>query len=296
MGYELKGLRDDCFIKARRLGDYQSMSIEELVAGYCQAFDEFNEDKKDQYMGALLLRFWGKINKLYIENQTLQLSHTDYADWIAMSIMMACAPENRVWLKNPKIKPETAINQTLATRFKAQAYYEANLDIKKANYQTVSLATPLGNGSSDDEDATLMDILPDENSSLDYVGGDVATKHIIQSYITKNKIVEAIIFDAIAYNDVEKITSETVKATDSSGNDIKYKRYYHEFKPSMLVKILGDLPEGFSEYFAKKYSVNQEMLDAAVSDIRKCNNTKLYKFLRKALADLKGDFANYALD
>ena len=296
MGYELKELRNDCFSKARKLGDYQSMSIDELVAGYCQASDEFNEEKKDQYMGALMLRFWGKINKLYIENQTLQSSHAEYADWIAMSIMMACAPENRVWLKNSKVKPETAINQTLATRFKAQAYYEANLDIKKANYQTVSLTTSLGNKSSDDEDMTLMDVLPDENDSLDYVGADVATRQIIQNYITKNKLIEAIIFDTIAYNDVEKITTETVKTTDDFGKDRKYKKYYHEFKPSMLVKLLSDLPDGFSDYFAEKYSINTDMLNAAVSDIRKCNNTKLYKFLRKALADLKGNFANYVLD
>ena len=265
---------------AKDLGAYEKISIDELANKYCEATDEGKEYERNVYFCALVLRFWYKIHKLYVDNITLNLTHTDYFDWVTGAIMMACEKGARTWQTNPKLNAQQVINQVLATRFVAAAYYESNLQKNQGRHLECSLDTPL----SADDDATLGDIIPDEatpDSSYDNAAS------WIQDYIDKNKIVEAIILDTIAHKDVYKHSKKVIKEVDADGNPYKYTQHSSAFWPFKLVKELTALDESYIEYFLSTYSVSRKAFEAAFAALAKANNQKKYKMVDATVSDFK---------
>jgi hypothetical protein len=105
--------------------------------------------------------------------------------------------------------------------------------------------------------------------------------------VSKIKLIEAIILDTIAFNDVQKVTKKVVKSVDSEGNPCKYTEHYSEFWPFKCVQLLGNLPEDYAEHFHKHYKVVEKEFDAALTAIRSATNQKLYKYLAKTLSGAK---------
>ena len=91
----LKDTKKDCITYASMLGDYQSLSEQELLDGYCDAMDTDNKLNKNTYISALLLRFWYRIDKLYQQNRNLGLEREDFVFWIVEAIDYAC--KYRAW-------------------------------------------------------------------------------------------------------------------------------------------------------------------------------------------------------
>jgi hypothetical protein len=48
-------MKKDCMVHASFLGDYQSMSVNELADGYCLAMDTNDEAGKNNYISALTI-------------------------------------------------------------------------------------------------------------------------------------------------------------------------------------------------------------------------------------------------
>lgn len=268
---------------ARTLGAYEKISIDELANKYCEATDNGLEYERNVYFCALTLRFWYKIHKLYVENHSLGLDHTDYFNWVTGAIFMACEKGARQWQTNPKLNAQQVINQILATRFVAAAYYESNLQKNQGKFATVSLDDPI----SADDDTTLGEIVADPRTPAD-INEDDAVSGLIQDFIRMNKLIEAIIFDTIAYKDCYKHEKKTVKETDAEGNVKRYTRHSSQFWPFKLVKELNLLEEDYVEYFVSTYGGSQAAIEAAFHALQKANNQKKYKMVDAALADLKG--------
>ena len=98
---------------------------------------------------------------------------------------------------------------------------------------------------------------------------------LIQTCINKKKLVEAIILDTIAFNDVQKVTKTVVKTVDDEGNSYKHTRQTSEFWPYKCVQILSNLPEDYATYFCTHTMLLQEELFAALGAIRKSKQSKI---------------------
>jgi len=269
---------------AAPLGGYEKINITELADKYCEAFDAKDEEAKDIYFSALILRFWHRITNLPKENPTLNLDYVDCWEWIVAAISMACQPDARAWQKDSKLNAQQTISQILSTRFVAQAFYESNLKKNKGNRNLVNLDETIG---IDEDGNTFGDLLADtKTSSLNDMSG---TRGLIQEYINRNKLIEAIILDNIAFKDPFKYEKETIKYTDEDGIEQKYTEYYLTFWDFQLVKDLDELNTEYQEYFMANYNIMKKPFMAALDAIRKANNTKRRKYLTAVLNALKSN-------
>ena len=273
----LKQMNEDCKMYAALLGDYQSMSVEELMDGYCKALDDGNEADQNCYLSAVILRFWYQINRLYLKCPNIGLDHGDFCMWLIEAINYAA--KYRAW-QTKDLSAYACINQCINT-IRVQHYYEYNLDKHRANYNTISTETPL----NDDNDQTVEDILEAE-PEFRHQGSLV--EQVVQTYINSNKVIEAIVFDNIAYNDCQRVTKHSHKGVDEeTGEEYRYNTYSSEFWEYKLIQALSQLPENYSEKFMTKYSIAPAKLDAALAIIKKSPNQKLYQYARSAIKDAR---------
>lgn len=253
--------------------------IQVMIDRYCIAKDTNDEENKNKYIAGLMLRFWYVISKLQYRSPIPGLEYEDFMGWLYEAIEYAC--KYRKW-QNPanKVNAQQCINQCIET-IRVQKYYDLNLQKNKANMNLCSLDAEF----DDDGEATLLDTLVDESAESEREFSESATAacSIVQSCINKNKIVEAIILDTIAFNDTQKITKKVVKGVDTDGNPTKYTQNYSEFWSFRCVQILSNLPVDYAAYFKKHYHVVESELNAAIAAIRAANNQKLYRYLRSTL-------------
>lgn len=279
---------------ASRIKDQESLTITELADGYCEAIDGNKSDLANEYFSALVVRFWGKIQKAYTKNKAaLKVSKEDCYDWVISSIMMACDKSARIWQKNTNINAQQAINQVFSTRFEKMAYYESNLLKNKGAHVTCSLDEPIGN-QDDDKGHTIGDLIADETNEIEKEG-DVTG--FIQSLLDKDKVVEAIIFDNIADpdKDVFKYKKKTIKTTNADGEKVKYTKRTSEFWEFKLMKELNELDGNYKNYFLAKYKVSTGAVNAALDVIARANNQKKYRMLRAAIKRERPTFAAYCM-
>ncbi len=118
-----------------------------------------------------------------------------------------------------------------------------------------------------------------------------AVRSIIQRYIDRKKLVEAIILDTIAFNETEKVTKKSVTQVNFAGETVKYTQTFKEFWPFRCVQLLSSLPTTYSDYFGNTYRVNPVEFDKALAQVRASSNQKLYKYLDRTLADAKTLFS-----
>ena len=178
--------------------------------------------------------------------------------------------------------------------------------MNKANINCASLDTPI-NGDSDDRETTIADTIADPESratSFNKVDG------VIQEYINRDKIVEAIIIDTIANSATIKITTETkmesrivetfnkdenkwVVEKNEDGSvkteEVKCKVNYIEPWKFKTAEFLMNLPESYVEDFQKRFKVSAELLFEAYKAISTARNTTVYKYLAQTVADLRNN-------
>ena len=274
--------RDLTFMARKLVKPYEDYSIDELADAYCDAVDNGNEALKDIYISALVLRFWHKIDKMYKSNTVApSLEHEDFFWWLYEAIEYAC--KYRGWRDTEKkLNAQQCINKCIDT-IKLQKYYNLRLDKNKTVNFTVSMEAPIGS-EGDDQAKTVGDMLESEESWDDHSADDVML--LVQNYINRDKIIEAILIDNIAFNDVQRWYKETIK-TESG----KYTEVSSKFWPYQLVKIVSKLPEEYKQEFMSKYKISEEKLDTVLAYVAKTNNQRIYKLLDRCLADLRASYA-----
>jgi hypothetical protein len=278
--------KKDLIAEARKLvKPYEQYSIDELADAYCDAVDSDNEQLKNIYISALILRFWFNIDKMYRSNTVApSLEYEDFFWWLYEAIEYAC--KYRGWQDPSKnLNAQQCINQCINT-IKLQKYYDLRLDKKKAVNYCTSLDAPISDGEND---KTLGEVLESEDALGDHSTDDAIM--LVQSYINNNKIIEAILLDNIAFNDVQKHYKKTIKTTNAEGEDFRYVEHSSEFWPYKLVQIVSKLPTTYKNDFMQRYNISEEKLDSVLDVIDRANNQKLYKYLRLALDDLRASYA-----
>ena len=280
----LNDTKRDLTMLARKLvKPYEQYSIDELANAYCDAVDSGDEPLKNIYISALILRFWYTIDKMYKANSVApSLEHEDFFWWLYEAIEYAC--KYRGWRDpNKKLNAQQCINKCIDT-IKLQKYYDLRLDKRKVVNHSCSMDAPIG-GEGDDAGKTIGDMLEAEGRPDDHSADDAIW--LVQSYIDRNKIIEAILIDNIAFNDVQKHFKKTIKTQSVDGEHIKYVEHSSQFWPYRLIQIVSKLPDTYKSYFMNRYSISEEKLNAILEIIDKANNQKLYRYLDKTLAELR---------
>lgn len=275
--------RDLTFLARKLVKPYEQYSIDELADAYCDAVDNNNEELMNIYISALILRFWYTIDKMYKSNTVApSLEYEDFFWWLYEAIEYAC--KYRGWRDPSKnLNAQQCINKCIDT-IKLQKYYDLRLDKRKVVNHTCSLDAPLG-GDGDDASKTVGDMLEAEGECDDHSADDIV--YLVQSYIDRNKIIEAILIDNIVNNDVQKHFKKTVKTTTADGETIRYTEHSSEFWPYRLIQIVSKLPDTYKSYFLEKYNISEEKLTAILDVIDRANNQKLYRYLRSTLDELR---------
>jgi hypothetical protein len=283
----LNDTKKDLTMQARKLmKPYEQYSIDELADAYCDAVDSGNEQLKNIYISALILRFWYVIDKMYRANNVApSLEYEDFFWWLYEAIEYAC--KYRGW-KDPSknLNAQQCINKCIDT-IKLQKYYDLRLDKKKAVNHCTSFDTPIGG----DDGKTIEETLESEDNLDDCHATNDAIL-LVQSYINKNKIIEAILLDNIAFNDVQRHTKKVVKTTNAAGETIRYTEHSSEFWPYRLVQIVSKLPASYKKSFMARYSISEEKLSTILDVISKSPNQRLYKYLRTTLDELRTTYAH----
>ena len=281
----LNETKKDLTAQARKLiKPYEQYSIDELADAYCDAVDSGDIVLKDIYISALILRFWYTIDKMYKANKVApSLEYVDFFEWLYEAIEYAC--KYRGWRDPSKnLNAQQCINKCIET-IKLQKYYDLRLDKRKAVNHCCSTETPLG----DDSGKTIGDMLEAEEYVDDHSSDDAIL--LVQSYINRNKIIEAILLDNIAFNDVQRHTKKTIKTTNCDGEAVKYVEHSSEFWPYRLIQIVSKLPANYKSYFMARYNISEEKLTAILDVIDRANNQKLYRYLDKTLKELRTSYA-----
>ena len=282
----LNDTKRDLTLMARKLiKPYEQYSIDELADAYCDAVDSGDTVLKDIYISALILRFWYTIDKMYKANKVApSLEHEDFFEWLYEAIEYAC--KYRGWRDPSKnLNAQQCINKCIDT-IKLQKYYDLRLDKRKAVNHSCSMETPLG----DDSGKTIGDMLEAEEYVDDHSSDDAIL--LVQSYINRNKIIEAILLDNIAFNDVQKHAKKTIKVVNPDGETTKYVEHSSEFWPYRLIQIVSKLPDTYKNSFMNRYNISEEKLTAILEVIDKANNQKLYRYLDKTLAELRTSYVH----
>ena len=279
--------RDLTFLARKLVKPYEQYSIDELADAYCDAVDNGDEALKNIYISALILRFWYTIDKMYKANTVApSLEYEDFFWWLYEAIEYAC--KYRGWRDPSKnLNAQQCINKCIDT-IKLQKYYDLRLDKRKVVNHTCSIDAPIG-GDGDDASKTIGDMLEAEGECDDHSADDIV--YLVQSYIDRNKIIEAILIDNIVNNDVQKHFKKTVKTTTADGETIRYTEHSSEFWPYRLIQIVSKLPDTYKPYFLEKYNISEEKLTAILDVIDRANNQKLYRYLDKTLAELRVSYA-----
>ncbi len=270
-------------LKQTRGIDYETADVNLLADGYCKAMDEGDEQSKNLFISALVLRFWFVIKKLQEKSPGMGLDITDFFGWLYEAIEYAC--KYRKW-QDPenKVNAQQCINQCIET-IRLQHYYQANLKKHKCNYNTLSLDNVYANDGENNE-VSVLDTLEDEEESKANENLKVAvdTRTFIQKYINKDKLIDAIILDNIAFGDNNKEIKHTKEYVDEeTGESEKITTYTSEFWEFRCVQNLSKLNSDYATYFLANYDVKPEALAAALQTIKKATNSKLYTYLRKCL-------------
>lgn len=282
----LNDTKRDLTLMARKLvKPYESYTIDELADAYCEAIDTNNETLKNVYISALILRFWYTIDKMYKANTVAPcLEREDFFWWLYEAIEYAC--KYRGW-KDPakKLNAQQCINKCINT-IKLQKYYDLRLDKNKTVNHCISLDTPVCSDSEDN-----IKTLGDTVEASEVVDESVLDmKMLVQEYINKNKIIEAILIDNIVNNDVQKHFKKVIKTTREDGTLYKYTEHRSEFWPYKLVQIINKLPDTYKKSFLTRYDIAEDKLNAVFDVIDRAPNQKLYKYLRSCLAELKTSY------
>lgn len=271
---------------ASNLGDYESISKTDLANGYCDADESGDVERKNWYFAALVLRYWYKISSWAYSSASLQLNIENFVDWLVDSLLIAL--KYRAWrvpgssLYGDPNGPDKAINRScFSTR--GREYQFANKDKRKGNTQSLSIES----------------MVDDNGHQIDSIGHtaplEVDGAHeLINILLKRNKPLEALIVDGVAYQDSFKTTREAIhKEGVNSQGQVVMKRYmasHEHFDPRKLVKHLSTIDEKFiRDYFCQKYLMPQEKGSELLSEVNTIPNTKWYRLIKKTIVELRED-------
>lgn len=269
--------------EAARIKGWENTSVNVLANAYIA--NENDELLKSGYFAAILLKKWPYIIKHYSASKASGFSVEECYDMVVHGIQYALA--NRKWkdpsnkLFNDKCAPDKVINRCIASS-RDIAYYNCNTQKRKANY---------GKTSIDMIEENVKDcntIISDDYAAVDEASKNVSTESLIQAFIKKGKVLEALVLNDIIAGDCFKTVSKTATMIYEEETQ-KYKKYSQVFKLSKLINSLYNYSDEELEYMFNKYCINDEKKAAIIALFRNTNKVKFTKVVKTLMANLSQD-------
>lgn len=268
-------------LDASRLGDYQSMTKTELANGYCDADDRHDDIKRSQYFSALMLRYWYKVGELYESSSSLSKAMSfeieDYISLVAESLSIGLSyrrwrdPKNKLY--NDPNGPDKVFQRCfLSTR---QRYYTySNKQKRNKNAYLAQIVGDSETFSSNvvSESVVFENLDVDRHSSATLSLVEGITQHLID----RNKLLEAITVDCIAYSDSfinKKLNNKTTAV----------------FSQKKLASILASLNDKYEDYFCNTYFVDKEELSKVITKLSTISYTTLERYIKNTLNLLRNN-------
>jgi len=276
---------DDLKVYADKVKLDESLSKKEQIDYIANKMKEAIDNKDSYnynlYFGALTINFIYRRPEIERKIYTLKLGETGAIDVITKGVLRAfdyCAWQN----PDKHTSAQQAINQCISTEI-LNLFYFSNLDKNSANYNTASFNAILKNNKNDNESRgqTLEDKLA---APMPMRRALSKVESLIREYISKDKLLTALVIDNIAFADSEKVTKEVTKT--ESGKDVKI---YREFSLTRLKKNLLELDDVYLNYFADRYTVSVSKVSEVINDIKELPSAKLRAKISNCLLDLKAN-------
>lgn len=270
---------------AEGLGDYKSMTKTELANGYCDADDAHDEVKKNQYFSALMVRYWFKVYDFSRNSEFTRLELEDYASWVSEAL--AIGLKYRRWrdpshpLSKDPDAPDKVFNRALFSTRKRWFMY-LNKNKRKINFVADSIERQI----EIFEDAA--DVLTEHVTDI---GVKSASYSIVQTYINNDKLLEALIIDAIAHQDTFNQKLNGIKKVQDGEGTHEVRQYSHELNGRKIIKLLNEMDRGYIEYLESTYRINKDKLTNLIVEISKIPNFKLYKYIESTISSMRNNKA-----
>lgn len=259
--------------------------ITELANAYCDARRRNDEDAKNKYMSALMVRYWHMVSYMYNKSLGSISSIYDVIEWIYDGIERACSyeawndPEKSI-SKDPK-GAEKCINQSI-TSSRVRFYDFTNRKSRSMMFSKLSLDDEIDEKGN----SRYNTVYEDDGVDMSFEIVDE-----IKKLAHSGKLVEALMLDAIVFQNTFVVTSKGngfVKNYDEDGNEVdsKERRKSFRFSKSLMYDHLKNMDDDFVSYFCGRYGVDESSIDVVKKKLtgRSSSNT-----LSKGMDFLKND-------
>ena len=254
--------------------------ITDLANGYVKAMNENDQIGMNQYISALMVRYWHMVPYLWDKSKSSKLDMEDMVMWIYDGFAKAFKYQS--WLdptkaisKDPK-GAEKCFNQCI-TSVRQHLYRHYNTAQAKINYVATSL------------DA-LYDTMGDaveEAAAVKIIDSNMICREIIASLVNEGKIFDAIVVDRLCFDDSFKETKHTkqVKIMTDEGEMLEdVSSYSYELNNTKLISCLKAINEDYINEFSLTYNVSVEEIKIA---LKKHTKSKIGANVQTVLNKLK---------
>jgi hypothetical protein len=229
--------------------------------------NEHDEVKREEYLSALVCRYWHNIGSQYNESKN-SVNIEECYDWLLNALLRAL--KNRKWT-DPTSKlygdvagPDKVINRCIASE--RDIFYQSSNTYKRRTQfgvQSIDMAQ--------EEFGDASFVSPYLAADDDYNNIDI--DNLIQSFVNDGCVIEAVIVDGICYGDAFKEVRDAEKE-----NKVNY-----EFNDRKLVKYIKSLNQNDIDRFVNKYGIPPEQSAQIFNGIKALSGTRLYTYIRKTL-------------
>ena len=290
----LKDFLNSCKIEASFLDKpYTKYSIEELADNYIKAQENKNDLLAESYLAALILRHAFLIKKYSEKPARNYLNYTveDVVDWLVTSLNLTL--DEKAW-NQKNCCFTTLLSNKIEFRCYQQKVYESKLQKNRLNYDNISLDSTITD--KDGKEDSLLDLISAEGSDYQSTEKQYSkVDYIVQDLLDKNKIIEAIICDTIAYNDCEKVDQTIVKENLSDGSIIRKKNCTRSLSKLICAKMIHNFTyANFIKEFTARYSnISKNKIKTGLSWIKKCSNKEIYSYIDATKNLVQNNYTNF---
>lgn len=258
--------------KASVIPNWRQISKNDLCNLYVDC-DENHNELAENYLAAIICRYWPAIDKLYTMSSNCATKEDCY-EWLIDAIMYAL--NHRAW-KDPKNKlfedekaPDKVINRCIKS-VRLTFYQGVNRDKRRLNFQLLSI--------EDLQDKLKDALIPHYEQEYEEMKVKYAKDQVIAFFNRKEYII-AFILDGILFTDCFKRIQE---------ND----DFYLVFSISKLCKTLRNLDESYFKVFSKRYNIPINTVTSAYSYVEKLTPSKLETRVKNSLIQFRKLFKKH---
>lgn len=249
---DIKRTYEDC---ANLIPNWRDIDKNKLANLYID--NEKDEDLRNAYFSALMLKYWNNVFKFYRTSKSARLEIDDFTSWLSESIMIAFKyrrwrdPTNKLY--HDENAPDKVINRCIfSTRMRYYQYY--NKLKRCANYTSVSLEGLVSKDSFATSDNFVYEMDDQYVSSID-------CNIEVQKLVNERRYQEAIVTDALFFDDYFCMGDKTICLA-------KVSRYFKAVNSDKLV-----------DYFKENYdNVDEQLLRLTLTNLKRLSNGMMRRY------------------